>query len=137
MTQTIIVTGPPCSGKTTYIENHRQHRDIVIDLDALAHALGYPDPHLDHDTTHPARTYALRARASLLKLTREDRVDVPRVWIISTNGHDQGTTTIDLTATVDVEELHRRAEADSRPPSTHQQIDAWFQRHDEDVSRSW
>lgn len=31
----VIVCGPPCSGKSTYVEEHRSDGDIVIDLDAI------------------------------------------------------------------------------------------------------
>lgn len=34
-----IITGPPASGKTTYIRERAQHGDITIDYDALAGTL--------------------------------------------------------------------------------------------------
>jgi len=34
-----IVTGPPCSGKSTYIREHAQAGDIVIDMDRIALAI--------------------------------------------------------------------------------------------------
>lgn len=45
-----IVCGPPASGKTRYVEMHKQHGDIVIDLDAIkAQLTGLPwyHPHAD------------------------------------------------------------------------------------------
>jgi dephospho-CoA kinase len=38
-----IVTGPPCSGKSTYIRQHAKPGDIVIDMDRLALALTAED----------------------------------------------------------------------------------------------
>jgi dephospho-CoA kinase len=38
-----IVTGPPCSGKSTYIRQHAKAGDIVIDMDRLALALTAED----------------------------------------------------------------------------------------------
>jgi dephospho-CoA kinase len=38
-----IVTGPPCSGKSTYIREHAKAGDIVIDMDRLALALTAED----------------------------------------------------------------------------------------------
>lgn len=35
----VVVTGPPCSGKTTYAREHARRGDMVYDLDALADAL--------------------------------------------------------------------------------------------------
>ena len=34
-----IIYGPPCSGKTTYVLNHKQDEDIVIDMDRLYEAI--------------------------------------------------------------------------------------------------
>ena len=31
-----VVTGPPCSGKTTYILNHMAEGDIMVDFDRIA-----------------------------------------------------------------------------------------------------
>jgi predicted kinase len=35
----VIVTGPPCSGKSTYISDNAKDGDIIIDMDRLALAL--------------------------------------------------------------------------------------------------
>ena len=64
----VVVTGPPCSGKTHHVQEHRNPGDVVIDFDTLAHALGYPHEHAAWPPDdHPARAVALRARASDLK----------------------------------------------------------------------
>jgi predicted kinase len=42
-----IITGPPLSGKSTYVRDHAKPRDVVIDFDVLAQALG-SDAHHDH-----------------------------------------------------------------------------------------
>lgn len=36
----ILVTGPPCSGKNTYVAKHRAPTDTVVDFDATARRLG-------------------------------------------------------------------------------------------------
>lgn len=36
----VLVCGPPASGKTTYIANHAQPGDMVIDFDAYLHRIG-------------------------------------------------------------------------------------------------
>lgn len=121
-----VVSGPPCSGKTHHIDTHRQPGDVVLDLDQLAHALGYPDPHLDWNTTHPAKAIALRARASALKAIRSLDVDAT-AWIIDTAGVLELPDTAELIALdPGPEECHRRAQASARPESTHQQIDNWY-----------
>ena len=36
----IVVAGPPCSGKTTYVRTHAARGDVTIDFDAIAVSLG-------------------------------------------------------------------------------------------------
>ncbi|MFM1542301.1 hypothetical protein ABGF49_07780 [Helcococcus ovis] len=40
-----IVTGPPCSGKTTYVKNNLKEKDIVFDSDEIARAFTYSKYH--------------------------------------------------------------------------------------------
>jgi len=42
----ILVTGPPCSGKTTWAHHRAQPGDLVVDADTIARRLGSPDPWL-------------------------------------------------------------------------------------------
>lgn len=103
-----VVTGPPCSGKTTHVRKHAGPLDVVIDLDAIAHALGYPAEHIDwgetshpaspraktprantppstppgSNTPHPSRVAAMRARASLVKAALDNGFGAPCVWIV-------------------------------------------------------
>lgn len=61
-----IVTGPPCSGKTTYVEEKAEPRDTVIDLDSIMRRL---DPDYRHwtGTLDPALlNRAIRVRNSML-----------------------------------------------------------------------
>lgn len=65
-TMITVVTGPPCAGKTTYVDEHRRPTDLVLDLDAIAHALGNPPEHVDWTSTHPAIAAARAARGHVL-----------------------------------------------------------------------
>jgi len=48
-----VITGEPGTGKTTYVAEHKQPADVVLDWDALAYAIGSEvDDH--HDTDHEA-----------------------------------------------------------------------------------
>lgn len=58
-----VITGPPAAGKTTWVGQHAQPGDIVIDYDHIAQTLGSPE-HYDH----PAhiKTVALAARRAAI-----------------------------------------------------------------------
>jgi predicted kinase len=76
----IIVTGPPCSGKTTYVTARRQPGDIVIDFDDIARALGSPGAH-----DHPRHIIEVTAAAWDAAVTRALSLHPGhRVWIIDT-----------------------------------------------------
>lgn len=141
-----VVSGPPCAGKTHHIEQHRDPtRSIVIDLDQLAVAAGYPATHLDPtDTEHPARQAAYIARASLLTRTLTGKLTAPEVWIIDSrptrasraNYERIGASIITIDPGPDL--CHQRADDDHRSPHTHAIIDAWYSITDRPgSSRTW
>lgn len=121
-----VITGPPCSGKTTYVAKHKQAGDIVIDYDELAVALGSPVTH-DHPEQIKAITRTARNAAigAALRASRQGA----RVWIVDTApGRDRrrtyrqaGAEVIHLTAPR--AELHRRATDAGRPARWHHYID--------------
>lgn len=45
MSDTVIVTGPPCAGKTTYVTDRAAPGDTIIDFDLIAQELGSPVTH--------------------------------------------------------------------------------------------
>lgn len=119
-----VVTGPPCSGKTTYVHEHAKPGDIIIDLDPIAEALGSPD---HHDHPEPLRRVAQAARrAAIAEAIRQHRRGAS-VWIVECDPtrdrraeyHRASAQFISLRVSVD--ELHRRA-AD-RPRLWHALID--------------
>lgn len=77
-----IVTGPPSAGKTTYVREHAQPGDVVIDYDRLAQALSAEGAD-SHRHAEAVRTvaYAARTAAIASALRRVATVDV---WIIHT-----------------------------------------------------
>lgn len=78
-----VVTGPPCGGKTTYVAEHREPTDLVVDLDAIAHALGYPDEQIEWGSTHPAVAAARLARTQILRALLDGRLRTT-AWVIDT-----------------------------------------------------
>lgn len=135
-----VVTGPPCAGKTTYVRNHRDPADLVVDYDQLAQALGYPRDHVPHkDWTnaerHPALTWTGFLRIEILNnLVTSGHTDIT-AWVIDTDpprwmlsryraahAHfHQIDPGLDTCIT--------RAERDGRHPSTIEQITDWYTRH--------
>ncbi|QRJ57471.1 AAA family ATPase [Corynebacterium macginleyi] len=60
----IVVTGPPAAGKTTYIREHKQHGDVIIDYDEIANALaGHDADNHEHESHIKAITKAARQAA--------------------------------------------------------------------------
>lgn len=125
-----VITGPPCSGKTTYVAQRRKPGDIVIDFDAIARALGSP---AGHGHEHHYRTVASEARHAAIAAAITCHQAGHRAWIIDAQPGDRrlcqyqaaGARMVSLTASP--VELHRRADADGRPASCHAAIDQWQQ----------
>lgn len=77
MRDVTLVSGPPCGGKSTYVNEHAGEGDLIVCLDALAQAAGSPFEH-DHSLAHFA---AARARWSEL-LDEVAAADDARAWVI-------------------------------------------------------
>lgn len=130
-----VVTGPPCSGKTTHVHQRAQPGDIVVDYDQLAQALGSPH---SHDHPHDVAAVTRAARDAAVKAALAAHRRGATVWIIDTDPptarrrtyHRAGATLITLTA--DRAELHRRAHQAGRPRRWHAVIDEWLAAHRDD-----
>lgn len=35
-----VICGPPCSGKSTYVREHAEDGDLLVDYDVIAQAFG-------------------------------------------------------------------------------------------------
>lgn len=93
-----IIYGSPGSGKTTYVREHMEDSDLVVELDQIEYALGYR--RMGCSNLLPL---ALRIRDMIYQLI-EDRdpvIDCRHVWIVAT-----------LPKKSDREELAKRVKAD-------------------------
>ena len=123
-----IITGAPCAGKSTYVQEHRKPGDVVIDFDLLAMALGSDE---SHHAPGPVKSTALRARKAAIESVLEKS---PEAWIIHTFPRpEQMRRYIQAGAEVvhmdtDMETCLARAEADGRPDGTADIIRRYFDR---------
>ena len=120
-----VITGPPCSGKTTYLHQHRMPGDISIDFDDLAQALG---SRVRHGHSDDIRRVTIAARSAAIKAAIDAHHRGVRVWIVDMappqsrlEQYARANARI-VRLTADRAELHRRAEAE-RPPQWHNLID--------------
>lgn len=123
-TRIILVQGPPCSGKTTWVGDTKGTRDLIIDYDAIQRALGYDGGHNGDHLHEPTMT----ARNALLRALRDAKYNIGRAWIISAN--PQASTMFPyhklITINPGKETCYERAKAQGRPKTTFDFIDQWF-----------
>jgi predicted kinase len=73
----IVVTGPPASGKSTWIDAHATARDIVIDLDRITRALTGPGaPQWNQNPLQVQVAHRARYAAMDEAFTLRDKLDV-------------------------------------------------------------
>jgi predicted ABC-type ATPase len=82
-----VVTGPPGSGKSTFIKDQAKPGDVVIDMDDLANVLWVPLSDDLHDypphIRHLAQVVRLKAIRQAIKLSQvHGRMNV---WIVDTD----------------------------------------------------
>ena len=130
-----LVTGPPCSGKSTYVNAHRTDGDEVVCFDTTLDAVRAAAP-ARSDWTH--RQAALQITNDCLDdLVAGIGVVTHDVWVIRTMAGRRRRATLlaDLARHHDVQhhhlvpplaELRARAAYRPDPHKTRRDIDAWF-----------
>lgn len=119
-TEVILVTGPPCSGKSTYVQQYMVIGDLVIDYDALAVALGSPDSHDHPESLRPA------LKKIWLEAKRVAESFNGRAWIIQGFPHpeDEARSTQVVRLDTPLDTCRARAK-ESRPHHWQALIDQW------------
>ena len=82
----VVVTGPPCGGKSTYIKENAKSGDVIIDMDKIALALTTDDVP-SHSYSQEIRWIAMVARKAAVKeaLYQFASRRGPTAWIIHTD----------------------------------------------------
>jgi len=124
-----VVIGPPCAGKSTYVQENRKDKDVVVDYDLIAQALGNTAP---YGSEGAIRTCALSARDRVTDLCVERDFDS---WVIRTELDSDEKELFRLAGAEFVEvdpgedECIARAEAEGRPEDCIEAIRAWYAKH--------
>lgn len=121
-----IISGPPCSGKSTYVAEHAQSGDTIIDYDSLTECFG------GQRWTHQKRDLVLAARSAAIDhvLSHPDE----EAWIIDSRPSSVMMTRYSnagaeiVTIKEERETCFSRAVADNRPQDTLEAIEAWFSK---------
>lgn len=115
-----VITGPPCAGKSTYIREHAEKGDVIIDFDILASAMGADD----HAAEGNIFDVAIEARKAAIKAVISKNCEA---WIVDTNHNEkfkEDEDLVELDPGYDV--CMERAEADGRPQRTVDAIRQWY-----------
>lgn len=122
-----IITGPPCAGKSTYIQEHAKEGDLCVDYDHIAQALGATKSHAAEGIVRQA-AFSAREGAISIALQNADAES----WIIHTSPSEEhikayeeaGAEFISLDPGYDV--CMERAASDGRPQNTLDGIEKWY-----------
>ena len=116
-----VVTGAPCSGKTTYVHEHAKAGDIIIDFDAIATALG-AEP---YEAEGNIFTAAVKARLAAIDAALTCDGDS---WIIDTIHDSKYQENEDLIVLDPGREVCiERAQEAGRPQRTFDGISKWYE----------
>lgn len=128
----IVVTGPPCGGKSTWVRHRAKPADIVIDYDRLATALSGEgaDSH-DHRGPIDAVTKAARKAAIAVAARHLSTVDV---YLVHSSPRPNELATYrrlgaDIVLLDPGEDVARERCARERPARIFAAIDQWYAAH--------
>lgn len=123
-----VITGAPCSGKSTYVQEHAEPGDVVVDFDALASALGASPHEAVTESTNPVKA-AFQARDAVIDWVLDTDSEAYIIHTKPTDAQlarymDAGAEFVEVEATL--EECLARCEEDDRPEGTADIIREWF-----------
>ena len=75
-----LVYGSPCSGKTTYVKEHKKNGDIVCDVDRLYSAISFNE---EHQSELYAQEVASMLYKELIEIIRDRRGNWKNAYVVS------------------------------------------------------
>jgi hypothetical protein len=129
----VVLWGPPCSGKSTYIAERMQPGDVRVDLDVIIAAL-MPPSAAPYSEPHYIRRLALDAREAVMASLHKVPRDVT-AYVIDSNAdkagrarwHRRGAQVVKVEAPYAV--CIARGREQGRPPEYEERVRSWFARH--------
>lgn len=129
----MLVTGPPCGGKSWLVAWHAQPGDLILCVDTFAQEAGSDVAH-----NHAGRHYRAAEDRFWTEVERVRRARAVRAWVIrcaptvqdrrQLAGLSRATKTLIVAPPIQV--ARRRAIRRDRPPeATLRAIDSWYRRH--------
>lgn len=78
--EVFIIYGSPASGKSTYVKEHMEGGDLVVDLDLIKQAISLA---YKTEATDNLVDTALAIRDKLYELIEDKKVDAKKIWVIA------------------------------------------------------
>lgn len=126
-----VVVGPPCSGKSTFVESTAPAGIPRFDFDAIASVVAGTD--LNHEKPPAVLDTVLAMRRGLMGYLLDSETVIDELWLINANPSE---STISRLAQAGAKfhlvdpgesECIARAERDGRPEGTVERIKQWYQ----------
>lgn len=125
-----VVVGPPCSGKSTFVQHNAAPGIPRWDFDLVAATVAGKET--DHDIPLPVRELVLAMRRGFMGYVLDAETEINDLWLIHAA---PSPTTIQRLAAVGaqfhlidpgIDECIARAQRDNRPAHTEETIRAWY-----------
>lgn len=132
----VLVAGPPCGGKTTYLREHAGSADLIVDYDALALALRLDGGTHEHIEAH--KPMICEARDAILDRLLMGGHRVHQAWVINggakriDRNHYRKRHNAHVVLVMSPEDVCLARAAGSRPASWGAYIRRWYSEYEPD-----